>query len=62
MPPIVDEGAFRLTLFQSESSRPLLLHVTKLLEETGVVAEVVSEKGRLDEVFRSITKSAEVLA
>ena len=62
MPPIVDEDAFRLTLFQSESSRPLLLHVTKLLEETGVVAEVVSEKGRLDEVFRSITKSAEVLA
>ena len=62
MPPIVDEDAFRLTLFQSESSRPLLLHVTKLLEEVGVVAEVVSEKGRLDEVFRSITKSAEVLA
>ncbi len=62
MPPIVDEDAFRLTLFQSESSRPLLLHVTKLLEETGIVADVVSEKGRLDEVFRSITKSAEVLA
>ena len=62
MPPIVDEDAFRLTLFQSESSRPLLLHVIKLLEEVGVVAEVVSEKGRLDEVFRSITKSAEVLA
>ena len=62
MPPIIDEDAFRLTLFQSESSRPLLLHVTKLLEETGVVAEVVSEKGRLDEVFRSITKSTEVLA
>ena len=62
MPPIVDEDAFRLTLFQSESSRPLLIHVTKLLEEVGVVAEVVSEKGRLDEVFRSITKSAEVLA
>ena len=62
MPPIVDKDAFRLTLFQSESSRPLLLHVTKLLEEVGVVAEVVSEKGRLDEVFRSITKSAEVLA
>ena len=35
MPPIVDEDAFRLTLFQSESSRPLLLHVTKLLEEDG---------------------------
>jgi hypothetical protein len=32
------------------------------LEETGIVADVVSEKGRLDEVFRSITKSAEVLA
>jgi ABC-2 type transport system ATP-binding protein len=62
MPPIVDEDAFRMTLFQSESSRPLLLHVTKLLEETGIVADVVSEKGRLDEVFRSITKSAEVLA
>ena len=62
MPPIIDEDAFRLTLFQSESSRPLLLHVTKLLEEAGVVAEVVSEKGRLDEVFRSITKSTEVLA
>jgi len=62
MPPIVDEDAFRLTLFQSESSSPLLLHVTKLLEETGIVADVVSEKGRLDEVFRSITKSAEVLA
>ena len=61
-PPIIDEDAFRLTLFQSASSRPLLLHVTKLLEKTGVVAEVVSEKGRLDEVFRSITKSAEVLA
>ena len=62
MPPIVDEDAFRMTLFQSESSRPLLLHVTKLLEETGIVADVVSEKGRLDEVFRSITKLAEVLA
>ena len=62
MPPIIDEDAFRLTLFQSESSRPLLLHVTKLVEEAGVVAEVVSEKGRLDEVFRSITKSTEVLA
>ena len=61
-PPIVDEDAFRLTLFQGESNRPLLLHVTRLLEEARIVAEVVSEKGRLDEVFRSITKSTEVLA
>ncbi len=60
--PVVDEAAFSMTLFQGESDQALLLRVTKLLDETGIAAEVVSEKGRLDEVFRSITKLAEVSA
>lgn len=48
---------FQVTLFAVDQDASMLLAVARLLEELGVAADVVSEKGRLDDVFRSITEA-----
>ena len=46
----------RVTLFTLNRDVSILLSVARLLEELDVAADIVSEKGRLDDVFRSITE------
>jgi hypothetical protein len=47
----------RVTLFAVDQSESMLLAVARVLEELDVLADIVSEKGRLDDVFRSITEA-----
>ena len=54
------EHECQLTLFASDREKSLLLPVARLLDELGIVAEILQEKGRLDEVFRNITEAGGV--
>ena len=55
--PLVDDKDFRFTFFRANREKPLLAPVSNLLAELNISADLISEKGRLDEVFRDITMS-----